>query len=222
MPFGIFFNVDDNMTRTKKKYLAIIIYCLCFYAIWTVNELYIKTYISSQFLRSGVIKTVVWVLPAMLLTYKFSDTVEIGLKEMFITKVKWRKYLWIYALLIAWVLIGGVQGGFSVSVDWDVVIIVLFIGITEEMAFRGWLLNATARDMPQWLAVLINAIMFLAIHFPRLTQEGIFVKTFTSFSFIGLMALSAIFSVSFLKSKNLLVPITMHMLYDLMAFVFLP
>ena len=47
-------------------------------------------------------------------------------------------------------------------------------------------------------------------------------STFTSFNFIGIVALSMIFSISFLKSKNLLVPITMHMLYDLMMFVLLP
>jgi len=212
------------MTQTKKKYLALIIYCLCFYAIWTVFELYIKTNISSQFLKSGIIKTAVWVLPAMLLIYTFRDTVKIGFKEMFTTKVKWWRYLWVYALLVVWVLLGGFfqPGVLSFVITLNSLIIVLFVGITEEMVFRGWLLNATAKDMPQWVAILINAALFLAIHFPRWIQEGIFINTFASFNFIGIVALSIIFSISFLKSKNILIPITMHMLYDFMMFVFLP
>jgi membrane protease YdiL (CAAX protease family) len=169
-------------------------------------------------------KTAVWMLPAMLLVYKFHDTVQIGLKEMFTIKVKWWRYLWVYALLVVWVLLGGFfqPGGLSFVITLNSLIIVLFVGITEEMVFRGWLLNATAKDMPQWVAIIINAALFLAIHFLRWIQEGVFISTFTSFNFFGIVVLSIIFSVSFLKSKNVLIPITMHMLYDLMMFVFLP
>ena len=211
-----------SINKAVKKNIALIIYIMCFFAIWTAFELLIKDHIGSQFIKSGLIKTAVWMLPAMLLVYKFQDTVQIGLKEMFVTKVKWWRYLWVYALLAVWVLLGGLRGGLSFAIAPDTLIIVLFVGITEEMVFRGWLLNATVKDMPKWLAILINAILFLVIHFPRLIQEGTLISTFTSFNFIGLMALSAIFSISFLKSKNLFIPITMHMLYDLMAFVFLP
>jgi len=212
------------MSKRSKKYLALIIYCLCFFTVWTVFELYIKTNIDSQIIKSGVIKPLLWVLPAMLLIHKFSDSVSIGLKEMFTTKVKWRRYLPGYTLLIVYVLFCGffLSGGFSFSVTLNSMIIVLFVGITEEMVFRGWLLNAIIGDMPKWSAIAINAFLFLAVHFPRWIQEGVFVSTFTSFSFIVLIALSVIFSISFIKSKNILIPITMHMLYDFMMFVFLP
>jgi membrane protease YdiL (CAAX protease family) len=157
----------------------------------------------------------------MLLVRKFSGGVQIGLKEMFATKAKWWAYLWVYALLAAWALLGGLRSGFSISLDLDILIIVLFVGITEEMVFRGWLLNATVVDMPEWLAISANAAMFLLIHFPRLISEGLLISTFTSFGFVGLIILSTVFSMSFLRSKNLLVPITMHMFYDLLVFVFL-
>ena len=212
---------EVEMTESKKKNLAVIGYCLCLFAVWTVFELFIKDHIGSQLIKE-VIKTAVWVFPAMFFIHKFHDTVQIGLNEMFVTKVKWWRYLWVYALLAVWVLLGGFRpGGLSFTLDLDALIIVLFVGITEEMVFRGWLLNATVKDMPKWLAILINAVLFLLIHFPRLIQEGILISTFTSFNFIGLVALSVIFSVSFLKSKNILIPITLHMFYDLMAFVFL-
>ena len=217
--------MTQNITTitTKKKYLIIFIYCLCFYAIWAVFEFYIKPNISSQFIRSGLIKPAVWVLPATLLVYIFRDSVQISLKEMFVTKVKLVRYLWVYAFLAVYVLLGGffVPGGLSFVINSDSMIIVLFVGITEEMVFRGWLLNATVRDMPQWLAILLNSLLFLAIHFPRWIQEGIFISTFASFNFIGIIVLSVIFSIAFLKSKNIMIPITMHMFYDAMIFIFL-
>lgn len=210
------------MTQKKKKYFALIIYSLYLYSVWAVFVLCVEENIGSVW--TGIIKTIIWVLPAMLLVRKFRDSVQIGLKEMFTTKVKLYQYIWMYSVLAIWVLLGGFfqSGGLSFVVDFDSMVIVLFVGITEEMAFRGWLLNATIDDMPQWLAISINAIMFLVIHFPRWIQEGIFVGLLTSFSFVGIIALSVIFSISFIKSKNILIPVTMHMLYDLMMFVLLP
>jgi len=210
------------MTQKKKKYIALIIYSLCFYAIWAVYVMCAEESIGSVW--SGLIKTTVWVLPAMLLVHKFRDSVQISLKEMFTAKVKFHQYVWVYALLAIWVLLGGFfhSGGLSFVIDFDSMVIVLFVGITEEMVFRGWLLNATIDDMPQWAALAINSAMFLAIHFPRWIQEGIFAGLFTSFSFVGIVALGAIFGISFIKSRNILIPVTMHMLYDLMMFVLLP
>lgn len=210
------------MTQTKKKYITLIIYCVCFYAIWA---LFVFRFEGTMFsLWSGIIKTVVWVLPAMLLVHRFRDSVQISLKEMFTTKVNLFEHLWVYAVLVIWVLLGGIfqPGGFSFVIELDSMIIVLFVGITEEMVFRGWLLNATVDRMPQWLAIAINAILFLLIHFPRWISEGVFIGLITSFNFVGIIVLSVLFSHSFLKSRNILIPVTMHMLYDLMVFVLLP
>jgi len=210
------------MTRIQKKYTILILYCLCFFAVWTVFELFIKPQIDSQLLRTVVIKNTVWVLPAMLLVHALSGDVQVGLKEMFVTKVKWWRYLWVYALLAVWALLGGIfqPGGLTFELTFNELVIVLFVGITEEMVFRGWLLNATVKYLPPWLAILINAVLFMVIHFPRFIMEGTFIHEFTSFANVGLMVFSAILSISFLKSKNLLIPITMHMLYDLLMFVF--
>ena len=207
------------MTRIKKKYLILTIYCICFFAVWTVFELCIKPQIDSQLLRTAVIKNIVWVLPAMLLVHALRDDVQVGLKEMFVAKVKWWRYLWVYALLAGWALLGGIlqPGGLVFEFSTDELVMVLFVGITEEMVFRGWLLNATVKDLPPWLAILINSVLFVLIHFPRYIQEGIFIYAFTSLAVVGLMIWSAIVSLSFLKSKNLLIPITMHMLYDFLA-----
>jgi hypothetical protein len=98
-------------------------------------------------------------------------------------------------------------------------IIVLFVGLTEEMVFRGWLLNIMLKTKHQWIMILINACMFLLIHFPRWIYGGIFVSSFLNFGFISILVLSIIFSISFIKSRNLIVPIALHMFWDLLSFL---
>lgn len=62
-------------------------------------------------------------------------------------------------------------------------IIVLFVGITEEMVFRGWLLNATVNEKKKWVSVIVNSLMFLFIHFPNWIHEGHLVENFQNFWF---------------------------------------
>ncbi|MCQ2407708.1 MAG: CPBP family intramembrane metalloprotease [Oscillospiraceae bacterium] len=92
----------------------------------------------------------------------------------------------------------------------------LVVGITEEMVFRGWLLNATAKDEKDWKPVAVNAVMFLCIHFPGWIQKGMFVSAITGFGFVSILIFSVLVSVCFLKHKNLLLPVFLHMLYDFM------
>jgi len=102
----------------------------------------------------------------------------------------------------------------------DDVIIVLFVGITEESVFRGWLLNATLDRWGKWCALIVNSLLFLAIHFPKWIVSGEFVYAFTSFGFAEVIALSLLFGWSFLRTRNLLLPIALHMFYDLVVMMF--
>ncbi len=217
--------------NSKLKTPVLIIYLILFYGIWTIWEFYGKPFIGdtveneylAQFIKSGVIKNLVWTLTALLLIRRFESNVYIPLKEMFTAKVNWLKYLPIYLIFTVWVLAGsvlsngklGISGSFGVS---DI-IIVIFVGLTEETVFRGWLLNAVFRENGKWLYIMTNAVMFLAIHFPTWIFQGVFIGMFTSFSFLETIALSVIFSCTFLKSGNILVPITLHMYWDLLVFM---
>lgn len=68
--------------------------------------------------------------------------------------------------------------------------------------------------------ILTNAVMFLVIHFPIWIQEGVFISNFTSFGFLCILILSIVFSCTFLKSKNILVPVALHMYWDFLVFMF--
>lgn len=213
------------------KLPTLIAYLLVFYGIWTAWEFWAKPYISgavqneylSQLVKSGIIKNLVWTLPALLLVKHFGSDMYVGLKDMFTVKVNWLKYLPIFLLFTGYLLVGALlqKGKIAISESFSLehVIIVLFVGITEESVFRGWLLNAAVSGDEKWLPVILNAGLFLLIHFPSWIAGGEFIANFQSFGFVGVLALSMIFSWTFIKSKSIIVPILLHMLWDLLIFM---
>lgn len=228
---------EKPKTNRLSKTTALIVYIIVFYGLWTVWEFWVRDLISasitneylSQFIKSGVIKNLIWTLPAVLLVKRFDGEVYAGLRGMFTSKVRVWKYLPLF-LLFSVYLIGGaalINGGLAVSRSFglDKLIVVLFVGITEEMVFRGWLLNAfigkDCRSRKKMrLAVAANSVMFLLIHFPVWIHSGVFIEEFRSFGFLSILILSGIFGWTFIKSKNILVPVALHMWWDLLMFLF--
>lgn len=218
------------MERHKPSAI-LIVYIIFFYAVWTAFELIAKNALDStiknavlcSFIKSGIIKNLVWTLPAILLIRHFESEVYITLREMFTIKINWLEYMPIFIAFTVYVMAGSILHhskpeivpGFGI----DKIIIVLFVGLTEEMVFRGWLLNFTIRENKKWPYIIANAIMFLAIHFPKWISSGSLLSGFTSLQFLEIAALSIVFSLTFIRSKNILVPISLHMYYDLLVFM---
>ena len=88
----------------QKKTTVMIIYIVVFYALWTAFELIVKGILDSaitninicQFVKSGIIKNLVWTLPAVMLVKNFKDDVHIPLKEMFRIREIRFQYLYIF------------------------------------------------------------------------------------------------------------------------------
>ena len=221
---------EKRISKTK----VLILYSVAFYTIWTLFEFFGKPIIedicpgeiSSQIVKTVVIKNLVWVLPAALLIHHYKDDVCIGLKEMFTAKVKWLKFLPVFLLFVLYPLVTSYlkKGALTLSNDFGTkeIIIYSFVGITEEMVFRGWLLNATVgrEQQNKWKAILLNSVMFVAIHIPTWTIHGQLAGAFLRFGFVQIFILSIIFSVTFLKSRNILVPVALHMIFDFLMDMF--
>ncbi|MGN1411847.1 MAG: lysostaphin resistance A-like protein [Oscillospiraceae bacterium] len=217
---------DKNLTKT------LILYFILFYIAWAGSEfllsiISIENPILYTIIREGILKNLIWTLPAFLLIKTYHDSVEIPLKDMFTNKTNWIKYLPIFLLFTAFILLGTyrIYGAIKISPTFDItnVIIVIFVGITEELVFRGWLLNATIKgkkDDDIYLPMIINGILFLSIHFPKWISSGEFLSNIMSLGFIQIILLSVIFSYVFIKSRNILVPIALHMYWDLLVFMF--
>ncbi len=229
---------DNKITEKKLKKLSdeyvplrvIIIYSLLLYASWTLYNFLLRPLtdniqndVLAAFIDDGVIKNLLWTLPAALLIYKYRDKLLCAAKEMFAFRKEHLKYLWIFLLFTVYIILGIVIHGGTLGISGtfgaEDIVTVLFVGITEEMVFRGWLLNSTAKRHKE-ISVTVNAVMFLCIHFPKWIYEGAFVSNFTSGGFLSIALLSIIFSVVFLETKSLVLPVTLHMYWDLLMFIF--
>ncbi len=220
----------ENNVKKSSLTKAIVIHFIIFYAVWAVYELLlipilddaITNDVIGKLLKDGVIKNLVWTVPAAILIKHYSSEMHISLKNMFTEKVNWLKYLPVFIAFTAYMLFLILRKGkFEISSEFGIgtLITVLFVGLTEEMVFRGWLLNATVKDEKDWKPIALNMVMFLSIHFPIWIREGLFIPYFASLNFIFLMILSLIFALAFLKSKSIVVPIALHMYWDLLAFM---
>ena len=213
------------MRTNAKLRTVLIIYTVIFYGLWSLLELYLKTKMGiDEFTIEVYIKCVLWLIPAILIHFSFSNHMFSKKEEMY----SLNKKCWISVplmLLFTIYIIGNeyfINGKLAVSESFGIhtVIEVLSIAIGEEMVFRGLFLNAALRDKKKYLAVFINALMFLAIHFPVWIQSGTFISAFTGGGFITVLLLSCIFSFAFIKTKSIWTAVFLHFWWDLLLFTF--
>lgn len=221
--------MSEKASNKNIPVKTLAVYSVLFYGAWSLVHFFLEPIITEAsseamkvFLVDGLIKSLIWTLPALLLIHKYKDSTEIGLSEMFTPNKTCVKYLWVFPAMAAYIILGMLIHGQAVAVQESFgladIIVVIFVGITEELVFRGWLLNTTV-SMGEEKALALNAVMFLVIHFPTWICSGIFVSSFTSFGFVSILALSVIFGLLFLRTRNILIPVAAHMLWDLLLFM---
>ena len=214
--------------ESKLSVLYIGIYLVVFFAVWSVRELYIRPVFLDCLdgiafgLAESAMKLLVWTLPAILLIKHFHDDMWIGLKEMFANKPIRFKDAYILLIVFVPLVSAVISGDFGIRSDFvpsAFISSVLFVGITEELVFRGFLLNAFLKKMKMPYAIALDAVLFTLIHYPIWIYRGLTISEFLSGNVVVPM-LSVLFAYSFIKTKNILVPITLHMLWNLQVGLF--
>ncbi|WP_223902442.1 CPBP family intramembrane glutamic endopeptidase [Lactobacillus laiwuensis] len=204
---------------------VLIIYLAIFYLWWTIEELAYWGYTSNtlpQVLLSSLVKFITWSIPAFILIKKYSSQLKIEYPQMFKNHCRlWPYFAGIVIMLIYLAIILYLEnGGFKINPQFkpsDFIDKFLIVGITEELVFRGWILNALLKKMSTWLALIVNNLLFLCIHFPIWYQTHTLIENFTSGSFVTVFILGIIFGWLFIKSKNIWIPVTYHMLWDIIV-----
>ena len=217
------------MVRRELTTGKIAVYLIIFFTIWSIRELIIRPMFLSHLddLTYGVvestIKVLVWTVPAVMLIRYYEDDLWISLREMFTNKLKWFKtapllLLVFYPLAGAWLS----QGSLVINPDFNPLRLfepVIFAGITEELVFRGFLLNAFLIKMKTVPAVIASEVLFTLIHYPIWIYWG-FDLTTILWSSIIVFFTGVFFAFSFIKTKNIWVPIVLHMTWNLFMVLF--
>jgi len=222
------FILGENGVIEKKQLstLHIIIYLIIFFAVWSVRELVIQpvflsplSNITSEIIGEAI-KLLVWTLPAILLIRHYKNDMSIGLMEMFTTKPKWFKDAPILLLVFIPILQALVTHG-TIAIDPNfnptrLIGAVIFVGITEELVFRGFLLNAFLKRLEMKRAIALNEVLFVLIHYPIWIYQGLELSVFP-ISSLSVFIFGVLFSYSFIKTRNIFVPITLHMITNLLT-----
>lgn len=218
------------MTLNKRKTIVFTIPCVVLYFIWTVLELIIVPIMESNIdtyivdiIKEIPVKIVIWFVPALLLAVRFNEYSFVKKEELFSFHKGCIKFVLILFLFASIHLISAYLENGEIHVNESFrmtdAAIAISVGFSEEMVFRGWFLNITITEKRKWIPILLNALMFLIIHFPVWLKTGMFAMYFMSGAFIQIIVLSIIFGWCFVKSKSILVPAFLHAFWDFMCFI---
>ena len=222
------------LEKRKLSPLTIVVYLIIFFIIWSIRELVVQPVFLTPLgafpseIIGGIIKLTVWTLPAILLIRHFQDDMWTNLKEMFTTKIQWSRDYYFLIAIVALPIVRAAQawhlyGEFGIHPDFVPIRLlggVVFVGITEEIVFRGFLLNAFLKKMKTHYAVALDAVLFTLIHYPIWIYRGFAVSELLPTS-IFVVVISVCFAYSFIKTKNILIPMALHMVWNLSIFLFL-
>ncbi len=217
-------DITINMNKSTK---SILIYGVVLYFIWAILELIIVPMINMDLfiVKTIVLKNLIWTLPAIYLIKRYNKDMFVQSKEMYSFKINWILILGlIIIMLIVQLLLDYLTNGkIEMNSSFNVIDIIdsgIIAGLAEELVFRGCFLNKMINKKNKWLMILVNAALFLIVHFPIWIREGVFAQNIMSGGFITIMILSIAFSWVFIKCKSIWGPIVLHMMWNIFCCMF--
>ena len=211
----------------KTKHLRIstvVISYLVFFAGWTLRVVCVDLSGMNEFLSWTIgflIHVVWWPLFALFLIKRYSNDLNISLKEMITTKPKFK----ILLPLLVFALVYNIAGFFINSSGYgtkmklyDLIVTAATVGIFEESVFRGWFLNALSTFVSERKANLISSALFVLIHYPGWIFAGYELTTIAITS-LSVYALGLIFGWVFRKNRSIWTGAILHSAWDLITWV---
>lgn len=173
-------------TMEQKRFEVLVVYILLFFTIWTIRAMGIfeAAYSGNAILKiiiENSIKYIVWTIPVFaLLSLYYNENPFSYLK---LTDNILKGLLWgiaVGALLVLYHIARSfIMGDGKFYFDIDIytwIHRIILIGITEEVVFRGFILQKLTEEFEFIYANAISAILFMLIHFPRWYVDGLMSK----------------------------------------------
>jgi uncharacterized protein len=175
-------NFENEVKISEVK--IIISYLFLFYFVWALKELWLVKYIhlfdetTSAFL-TALVKISIWIVPALLYIKYYLNTNPIDYLKMNVNVKKgifWGVVLsLLFGLRFAFEVYILNKQTFNFSLPLDSYLnVFLLAGITEEIVFRGLILQEINKRMAFWKANVITALLFLVIHYAVWIYNGEF------------------------------------------------
>lgn len=214
-----------SLHKNKKMTAAVWSSVILLFVIFTFFILYAMTPIYDYFgdiagaFIVQAVKIITHVIPAVLLARTFQNDLYFGFKESFTTKPPKKDLFLAFGVCLTFIIlyILYVPLRYGYSYHWNPALMTIpdiislaFVGVTEEFFFRLWLFNAILKEDNQFTAALVCSVLFLVIHFPAWSLDGSLMDSFRHMTFFWIFILGFLYTWSYLKTKNIFVPIIIH------------
>ena len=231
----------DCKNDKKLLFAALILHFPIFISLYTIPFLighYILPIPNVKWLPIDTNRWLVWVLPSIILIKLFEKHMYIDLKSMFVNKFKWKTFI-LFLIPVLFYLLFPVVTHISPmrtlrtfeSTNQLLYVLkdkswIAFVqpAVPEEIVFRAWYLNAFMNifkgNHRTMYALITSNILFGIIHLPYFILGCNYSFMICFASFINVFLVGCLFGTIFLKTKNILVPIFFHWLWDTVAFTF--
>jgi membrane protease YdiL (CAAX protease family) len=201
----------------KREALSLIVFIVIFFGIWSLylfwGSPYLGLKLNNSYLHktlNALLKIVIFVLPAFLylkyydyvnpITYLKLNTKRWGLKYVAVVSI----FGALIYLVAQYVLFRNIK--FDPFFDiflW--VNGVMFAGFTEELVFRGVILQKTNELMSFWKANAVSAMLFVLIHYPQWIYSHQITSLVTQLQMFSVFCVG-LTSGYVLKKSNSLIP----------------
>ena len=211
----------------KIKHLRIrtaVISYLVFFAGWTLRVVCVDLSGMNEFLSWAIgflIHIVWWPLFALFLIKRYSNDLNISLKEMITTKPKLKILLPLLAFALVYNIVGFFinSSGYGTKMKlYDLIVTAATVDIFEESVFRGWFLNALSTFVSERKANLISSALFVLIHYPGWIYAEYELTTIAVTS-LSVYALGLMFGWVFRKNRSIWTGAILHSAWDLITWV---
>jgi membrane protease YdiL (CAAX protease family) len=174
---------ERGIGESSSSFKHLLVFILLFFAVWTARAtvlFFLDERIHSEVLSSiysNAVKFLIWVVPAVVYLRKSGRQPALGYLKLTtpINKKGLVYTLIISALYFAATIVFETRvGGKNLNelyaaspVEWLKALAFIFCSpISEEILFRGFVLNGFAERLKFWTANLITAVLFTLIHWP--------------------------------------------------------
>jgi len=103
----------------------------------------------------------------------------------------------------------------AIELTYPFFLAVLIAPITEEIFFRGFLLERFSKKLSEEIAIVIVALLFMIVHIPKLA-----IGVYDPVNMIFVFVLGYLYGVSYLFGGSLIYPIVFHALWNLSVSLF--
>ena len=169
-----------------------------------------------------VIKNLIWLVPAAVCVLS-KIPLKWPLGSLFSKRIPWMfvfccSCVMLAALHTIWLV---TNGGPGLIMPYSLMFALFSVcaGITEELLFRGILLNSALAVYPAPAAVAISSAFFVLIHFTQL-MFGLSPGALFSIRGLHIFLMGAFFAVVQMRTRNLIVPMLLHTVWNAIAYMY--